>query len=177
MQVCRERCSVLLLPVQLLTVCDACPGLEEGEMDSTALLNEILGGMSVTESDFTSEWMDVFGHASGKSEATQGAIEDEHQEPAFFLPSQLLDQSPGQLQSSFSGQNLNLSVYQAQFLRGILTFLMSTSHSPAFITSMSSCNWLLFLFVCSYFGRQFAALATTTRQLILKTDVLLSLKN
>lgn len=75
-------------------------------MDSTALLNEILGGMSVAGSDLTSEWTDVFGHGSGKSEATQGGGEDERQEPAFFLPSQLLDQSPGHLQSSLSGQNL-----------------------------------------------------------------------
>lgn len=102
--------------------CPARPGLEEEEMDSTALLNEILGSMSVVESDFTSEWMDVFGHASGKSEAATGASEDEQREPAFFLPSQLLDQSPSQLQSSLSGQNPNISVYlhvkqnQVQFL-------------------------------------------------------------
>lgn len=69
-------------------------------MDSTALLNEILGSMSVVESDFTSEWMDVFGQAS---EAAPGTSEDEQQEPAFFLPSQLLDQSPGQPQSSLPG--------------------------------------------------------------------------
>lgn len=106
-----------LLPVQLLTVCDegscpACPGLEEEEMDSTALLNEILGSMSVVESDFTSEWTDVFGHASGESEATPGASEDEQREPAFFLPSQLLDQSPGPLQSSLSGQ-IRTSIYHS----------------------------------------------------------------
>lgn len=78
-------------------------GSEDEEKDSTALLNEILGSISVAESDFTPEWMDVFGRASGVPEAAAaeaGAGEDEQREPAFFLPSQLLDHSPSQLQSS-----------------------------------------------------------------------------
>lgn len=101
---------VVLLPVQLPSVCDedsAHSGIEDEEKDSTALLNEILGSISVAGSDFTPEWMDVFGHASGLPEeaaaAEAGAGEDEHREPAFFLPSQLLDQSPSQLQPSLSG--------------------------------------------------------------------------
>lgn len=109
---------VVLPPAQLLTVCDegsrpAHPGSEDEEKDSAALLNEILGSISVAESDFTPEWMDVFGRASGVPEAAAaeaGAGEDEQREPAFFLPSQLLDHSPSQLQSSLSGQNLNQSV-------------------------------------------------------------------
>lgn len=102
-------------------MCDARPGLEEEEIDSTALLKEILGGMSVAGSDSTSEWTDVFGHAGGKLEAIQGAGEEEQQEPAFFLPSQLLDQSPGQLQSSLSGQNLTIYQNKIQFFRWLLT--------------------------------------------------------
>lgn len=147
--------------------CPARPGLEEGEMDSTALLNEILGSMSVVESDFTSEWMDVFGHASGKSEATPGASEDEQQEPAFFLPSQLLDQSPGQLQSSLSGWNLNISVYlhlhqnQVQFLVvaevDLQIFYWSTSLSCILNhythVLMHAQLEVLFLFVCGCFSQ------------------------
>lgn len=158
-------------------------------MDSTALLNEILGSMSVVESDFTSEWMDAFGQASGKSEATPGASEDEQQEPAFFLPSQLLDQSPGQLQSSLTGWNLIVSAYlhlhqsQVQFLVvvevDLQIFHVNISHFYSLLTMSSRmyCRKFCFCLFVAALDKGSKMLATTTRQLALKTDVLLSQGN
>ncbi|XP_062278776.1 islet cell autoantigen 1 [Scomber scombrus] len=73
------------------------------EKDSTALLNEILGGLSVDEGDFSREWTEVFGEAEeGTSAASSGPMETQQKENSFFLPSQLLDQSLNNLQSSLS---------------------------------------------------------------------------
>uniref|UniRef100_A0A665UT90 Islet cell autoantigen 1 n=1 Tax=Echeneis naucrates TaxID=173247 RepID=A0A665UT90_ECHNA len=72
---------------------------EDGEeKDSMALLQEILGGMSVDEGDFSREWTAVFGDA----EEGTGPTEAQQKENSFFLPSQLLDQSFNDLQSSLS---------------------------------------------------------------------------
>ncbi|XP_034729455.1 islet cell autoantigen 1 isoform X1 [Etheostoma cragini] len=81
----------------------AYPELEGEEKDSMALLNEILGSMSVDEDDFSREWTDVFGDSEGgTSTASAGQTEPQQKENPFFLPSQLLDQSTNNLHSSFS---------------------------------------------------------------------------
>lgn len=73
------------------------------EKDSMALLNEILGSMSVDEGDFSREWTEVFGdNDEGTSTASGKPAEAEQKEDSFFLPSQLLDQSLNNLQSSNS---------------------------------------------------------------------------
>uniref|UniRef100_A0A3P8UAR4 Islet cell autoantigen 1 n=1 Tax=Amphiprion percula TaxID=161767 RepID=A0A3P8UAR4_AMPPE len=70
-----------------------------------ALLNEILGGWSVDDSDFSREWTEVFGETEeGTSAASGRPAESQQKENSFFLPSQLLDQSLNNLQSSVSGQ-------------------------------------------------------------------------
>ncbi|KAM6910730.1 islet cell autoantigen 1 [Xenentodon cancila] len=64
------------------------------EKDDMALLSEILGGLSVDESDFCREWTEVFGETgAGTSAASAGSAEAQQMENSFFLPSQLLDQS------------------------------------------------------------------------------------
>lgn len=75
-----------------------------------ALLNEILGGMSVDEGDFSREWTEVFGEAEDTSAASGRPAEAQQKENSFFLPSQLLDQSLNNLQSSLSGQNIRVCV-------------------------------------------------------------------
>ncbi|XP_054637098.1 islet cell autoantigen 1 isoform X3 [Dunckerocampus dactyliophorus] len=56
------------------------------EKDSLALLEEILGGMSLHDGDFSQEWRQVFGdEGEGEEVATDAQ--------APFLPSQLLDQN------------------------------------------------------------------------------------
>nr|XP_019959001.1 PREDICTED: islet cell autoantigen 1 isoform X1 [Paralichthys olivaceus] len=81
----------------------SCPELE-GEEDSMALLNEILGSLSVDEGDFSREWTEVFGDTEdGTSAAASGRPADAQQrENSFFLPSHLLDQSLNNLHSSLS---------------------------------------------------------------------------
>ncbi|XP_043974237.1 islet cell autoantigen 1 [Gambusia affinis] len=59
----------------------------DGEEDSLALLNEILGGLFVD--DFSQDWA----KGSGDTEASAGPPDTQQQEHSFFLPSQLLDQS------------------------------------------------------------------------------------
>ncbi|XP_014906083.1 islet cell autoantigen 1 [Poecilia latipinna] len=59
----------------------------DGEEDSLALLNEILGGLFVD--DFSQEWT----KGSGDTEASASPSDTQQQENSFFLPSQLLDQS------------------------------------------------------------------------------------
>lgn len=72
-----------------------------------ALLNEILGSMSVDEGDFSREWTEVFGDTEeGAGTASGRPTEVQPKENSFFLPSQLLDQSASHPQSSLSGQNI-----------------------------------------------------------------------
>uniref|UniRef100_A0A3P9MWN2 Islet cell autoantigen 1 n=1 Tax=Poecilia reticulata TaxID=8081 RepID=A0A3P9MWN2_POERE len=76
----------------------------DGEEDSLALLNEILGGLFVD--DFSQEWT----KGSGDTEASAGPSDTQQQENSFFLPSQLLDQNwtgivPQPDLSPGSGQN------------------------------------------------------------------------
>lgn len=76
-----------------------------------ALLNEILGGLSVDEGDFSQEWTEVFGETEeGTSAASIRPTEAQDKENSFFLPSQLLDQSLNNLQSSISGLCVSLCV-------------------------------------------------------------------
>ncbi|XP_035760123.1 islet cell autoantigen 1-like, partial [Neolamprologus brichardi] len=76
---------------------------EGEETDSMALLNEILGGLSVDEGNFSQEWTEVFGETEeGTSAASTRPTEAQDKENSFFLPSQLLDQSLNNLQSSIS---------------------------------------------------------------------------
>ncbi|XP_022056919.1 islet cell autoantigen 1 isoform X2 [Acanthochromis polyacanthus] len=77
--------------------------VEGEEKDSMALLNEILGGLSVDDGDFSREWTEVFGETEeGTSAASGRPAESQQKENSFFLPSQLLDQSLNNLQSSVS---------------------------------------------------------------------------
>ncbi|XP_026227106.1 islet cell autoantigen 1 [Anabas testudineus] len=80
------------------------PESEAEEKDSVTLLNEILGSLSVDEGDFSREWMEVFGDTDDGTSAASGrtAESDQQKENSFFLPSQLLDQSLNNLQSSVS---------------------------------------------------------------------------
>ncbi|XP_028281608.1 islet cell autoantigen 1 [Parambassis ranga] len=76
---------------------------EGEEKDSMALLNEILGGLSVDEGDFSREWTAVFGETEdGTSLASGRPAETQQEDSSFFLPSQLLDQSLNNLPSSTS---------------------------------------------------------------------------
>lgn len=71
-----------------------------------ALLNEILGTMSVDDGDFSREWTEVFGDTEEGTSAASGRPADAQQEEnSFFLPSQLFDQSLNNPQSSLQGQN------------------------------------------------------------------------
>ncbi|XP_068425958.1 islet cell autoantigen 1 [Clinocottus analis] len=70
------------------------PELEGEAQDGVAFLNDILGGMSVDQGDFSREWTEVFGDPDdGASAASDRPAEAQHTESSFFLPSQLLDQS------------------------------------------------------------------------------------
>lgn len=70
------------------------------QRDSVALLNEILGSLSVDGGDLSQEWTQVFGDSEeGPGAASEGPLESEQKE-SFFLPSQLLDQSFYHLQTS-----------------------------------------------------------------------------
>lgn len=88
------------------------PESEGEDRDSMALLNEILGSMSVEEGDFSREWTEVFGDTEeGTSAAPGGPAEAEQKENSFFLPSQLLDQSLNHVQSSLSGQHVKVCAH------------------------------------------------------------------
>lgn len=103
--------------------------IEGEEKDSMALLNEILGSMSVDEGDFSREWTEVF----GDTEEGTGTASGRPTENSFFLPSQLLDQSSNHLQSSLSGQNRfpprlsPLFFQQTLTCKSITMFLIRTS--------------------------------------------------
>ena len=66
-----------------------------------ALLNEILGSLSVEERDSSRDPADMFGETE---EGSSMRAEAQPQENSFFLPSQLLDQSLNNPNSSLSGQ-------------------------------------------------------------------------
>uniref|UniRef100_A0A3Q4AGE6 AH domain-containing protein n=1 Tax=Mola mola TaxID=94237 RepID=A0A3Q4AGE6_MOLML len=71
--------------------CSLClPESEGEEKDSMALLNEILGSLSVEEGDSSREQADMFGETE---EGSSMLAEAQPKENSFFLPSQLLDQS------------------------------------------------------------------------------------
>ncbi|RXN10472.1 islet cell autoantigen 1-like protein [Labeo rohita] len=72
------------------------------EKDGLSLLNEILGSSSLEDGGFSQEWREVFGEddSAGTSRAETQLPEEE---PAFFLPSKLLDQNMNDLQSTVSG--------------------------------------------------------------------------
>ncbi|XP_034409471.1 islet cell autoantigen 1 [Cyclopterus lumpus] len=77
------------------------------EKDGMAFLNDILGGMSVDDGDFSREWTEVFGEpdddgASAAAAAWGRPAEAQQPESAFFLPSHLLDQSLNAQQSCLS---------------------------------------------------------------------------
>lgn len=63
----------------------------EGEKDSLALLNEILGCSSMDEGDLSPDWKHLFGDKEEES-GWSPAAEEEPKEKSF-LPSQLLDHS------------------------------------------------------------------------------------
>uniref|UniRef100_A0A8C2IFK9 Islet cell autoantigen 1 n=1 Tax=Cyprinus carpio TaxID=7962 RepID=A0A8C2IFK9_CYPCA len=79
------------------------------EKDGLSLLNEILGSSSLEDRGFSREWREVFGEddPTGGSRAETQLPEEE---PAFFLPSKLLDQNMKDLQSTVSGLQKHLTV-------------------------------------------------------------------
>lgn len=82
--------------------CSLClPDSEGEEKDSMALLNEILGSLSVEEGDSSREQADMFRETE---EGSSMLAEAQPKENSFFLPSQLLDQSLNNPHSSLSGQ-------------------------------------------------------------------------
>ncbi|KAM3872721.1 islet cell autoantigen 1 [Diretmus argenteus] len=87
---------------------EAYPELEGEEKDSLALLNEILGGSSLDEGEFSREWTEVFGEgeevmsAASSREGQVEAQQKENSSSSFFLPSHLLDQSLNHPQFSLS---------------------------------------------------------------------------
>lgn len=68
-----------------------CPELE-GEKDSLALLDEILGCSCMDEGDLSPDWKTLFGDNREASSSSPAAEEPEPEEKSF-LPSQLLDYS------------------------------------------------------------------------------------
>ncbi|XP_026139038.1 islet cell autoantigen 1 isoform X1 [Carassius auratus] len=72
------------------------------EKDGLSLLNEILGSSSLEDRGFSQEWREVFGEddLTGGNRADTQVSEEE---PAFFLPSKLLDQNMNGQQSTVSG--------------------------------------------------------------------------
>lgn len=79
-----------------------------------ALLNEILGGLSVDEGDFSQEWTEAFGETEEGTSAASTRPTEAQDKENFFLPSQLLDQSLNNLQSSISGRCLSVCIYNWQ---------------------------------------------------------------
>ncbi|XP_038135482.1 islet cell autoantigen 1 [Cyprinodon tularosa] len=75
---------------------DGCEKIREeldGEEDSLALLNEILGGLFVDDGDVSQEWTKGFGDTEASAASGGSAETQQQQDNSFFLPSQLLDQS------------------------------------------------------------------------------------
>ncbi|XP_054478144.1 islet cell autoantigen 1 isoform X2 [Anoplopoma fimbria] len=93
-----------LISLEYENTSDMTGGELEGEdKDSMALLNEILGSMSVDEGDFSREWTEVFGDTDeGMIAALGKPAEAQQKENSYFLPSHLLDQSLNNQQSSLS---------------------------------------------------------------------------
>ncbi len=79
---------------------DAFSGAQE--KDGLSLLNEILGSSSLEDRGFSQEWRDVFGE-DDPDDGSRAETQLSEEEPAFFLPSKLLDQNMNDPQSSASG--------------------------------------------------------------------------
>ncbi|CAL8248688.1 unnamed protein product [Lota lota] len=88
---------------------------ENGEKDIMALLNDLLGGATLKEGEFSQEWREVFGEGeelgaglgmeSGQVSGRGGGAEWTQQDGDYFLPSHLLDQSLESVQPT--GQRSN----------------------------------------------------------------------
>ncbi|KAI5092414.1 islet cell autoantigen 1 [Silurus meridionalis] len=85
-------------------------GVGAQEVDGETALTEFLG--SAEDTDFSREWMDVFGDdesaAEGSSEVAKARPDEE--ETSFFLPSQLLDRNLHDLQSERTTGNSQISL-------------------------------------------------------------------
>ena len=95
---------------------------EGGEKDIMALLNDILGGATLEEGQFSQEWREVFGegeelgagletesgHVSGRGGGAEGTQQD------YFLPSHLLDQSLESMQPTGQRSNTGNTVPSTQ---------------------------------------------------------------
>lgn len=104
---------------------DPFTGVSEAEEDSAALLNEILGGLSVDEGDFSQAWTEVFGTGEQLNTAPGKAPESSQRgENSFFLPSQLLDQSLNNLQSPLAGQDISVLCEKTWNRMAIKSFLV-----------------------------------------------------
>lgn len=73
-----------------------------------SLLNEILGSSSLEDGGFSQEWCEVFGE-DDPDDGSRAETQLPEEEPAFFLPSKLLDQNMNDLQSTVSGQQKHLT--------------------------------------------------------------------
>ncbi|KAM4568061.1 islet cell autoantigen 1 isoform 2-T2 [Fundulus diaphanus] len=65
----------------------------DGQEDSLALLNEILGGLFVEEGELSQEWTKGLGATEASAASAGSAGPQRQQGSPFFMPSQLLDQS------------------------------------------------------------------------------------
>lgn len=77
------------------------------EKDGLSLLNEILGSSSLEDRGFSQEWREVFGE-DDPADGSRAETQLPEEEPAFFLPSKLLDQNMNDPQSSVSGLQKHL---------------------------------------------------------------------
>ncbi|KAK0136048.1 Islet cell autoantigen 1 [Merluccius polli] len=95
---------------------------EGGEKDIMALLNDILGGSTLEEGEFSQEWREVFGEGeelgaglgveSGQVSGRGGGAEETQQDGDYFLPSHLLDQSLESMQpTEVAGNSKDLSAW------------------------------------------------------------------
>lgn len=80
---------------------------EPTDKNDMVLLNEILNASSLDDSEFSREWVAVFGEATlaetGASSSV-GEMESNQSSSSGFLPSQLLDQNMNNLQRSLQGK-------------------------------------------------------------------------
>ncbi len=83
------------------------------EKDGLSLLNEILGSSSLEDGGFSQEWCEVFGE-DDPDDGNRAETQLPEEEPAFFLPSTLLDQNMNDRQSTVSGQPLDRDRMKSQ---------------------------------------------------------------
>ena len=83
--------------------------VDDSEKDDITLLNEILNAPTGGGDDFTKEWQAVFGATPLSSGANITPVEpDQPQNPADFMPSNLLDLNQQMASMSIPGKYRNI---------------------------------------------------------------------